>query len=521
MVIKTLNLDNPFADYGNIVEGNRFVGRKSETVTIHNRVLGSNYGNIAIMGLPRIGKSSLAWNALMTEKDELFKRKILVMRINSGSILTSKDFYLKLMDKALPNVRTLSFELYDQLASLRKYYNEHESENEIEFFFALVKQFDYRLIYILDEFDNLANFFKLQDFQLLRELSISPDTKICLVTISRRTIQELEPDNGSISNFYGVFSDLHLKPFSDFDLSDYWEMVENKGIEVSNEYKKEVFYLVGNHPYWIDMMNYNFFNYINSGVNSNVKIFSEIESELKKILWYNYDDIIELMNKEGLKSHFFQAVVGPVMDLSQMSIERLTKYGLIIPILAKRKYGFYFNNLIENGLANENDISYDSISIHLNNYLKQRENEYDIWPLWTEAENKVRNLITIYLKKKFGENWRNPFVNANPKKEADIVDMENKRLKNKKDFGNSASDNLVSYTYPLNLFNCFITTDWTWFQKVLGDNKANWFEKFKLLAKVRNPIAHSNKDFVDSNEQFKASEICKELINKIDNWNND
>ena len=209
------------------------------------------------------------------------------------------------------------------------------------------------------------------------------------------------------------------------------------------------------------------------------------------------------------------------MDLSQMSIERLTKYGLIIPILAKRKYGFYFNNLIENGLANENDISYDSISIHLNNYLKQRENEYDIWPLWTEAENKVRNLITIYLKKKFGENWRNPFVNANPKKEADIVDMENKRLKNKKDFGNSASDNLVSYTYPLNLFNCFITTDWTWFQKVLGDNKANWFEKFKLLAKVRNPIAHSNKDFVDSNEQFKATEICKELINKIDNWNND
>jgi hypothetical protein len=521
MVIKTLNLDNPFADYGNIVQGNRFVGRKAEIVAIHNRVLGSNYGNLAIMGLPRIGKSSLAWNALIKEKDELSKRKILIIRLNAGSILNSKDFYLKLMDKALPNVRTLSFDLYEQLATLRQSYNERESDNDIEFFFALIKEFNYRLIYILDEFDNLANFFKLQDFQLLRELSISPDTKICLVTISRRTIQELEPDNGSISNFYGVFTDLHLKPFSDIDLIDYWEMVENKGIEVSIEYKKEVFYLVGKHPYWIDMMNYYFFNSINSGLNSNIKLFSEIESELKKILWYNYNDIIELMNKEGLKSHFIQAVVGPVMDLSQMSIERLTKYGLIIPILAKRKYGFYFNNLIENGLANENDISYDSISIHLNNYLKQRENEYDIWPLWTEAENKVRNLITIYLKKKFGENWRNPFVNANPKKEADIVDMENKRLKNKKDFGNSASDNLVSYTYPLNLFNCFITSDWTWFQKVLGDSKTNWFEKFKLLAKVRNPIAHSNKDFVDSNEQFKASEICKELINKIDNWNND
>lgn len=209
------------------------------------------------------------------------------------------------------------------------------------------------------------------------------------------------------------------------------------------------------------------------------------------------------------------------MNLTQMGIERLTKYGLVQPILAREKYGTNFQTLIDAGLVNESDISYNSLSIHLNDYLKQKETEFDIWALWTEAENKVRNLITIYLKKKFGENWRNPFVNANPKKEADIVDMEEKRLKNKKDFGNLASDNLVSYTYPLNLFNCFITSDWTWFQKVLGDSKTNWFEKFKLLAKVRNPIAHSNKDFVDSDEQFKAREICNELINKINNWSND
>ena len=61
---------NPFADYGSIVRGDRFVGRKKELNTIKQRVLGPNYGNLAIMGLPRIGKSSLAWEGILERKGE-------------------------------------------------------------------------------------------------------------------------------------------------------------------------------------------------------------------------------------------------------------------------------------------------------------------------------------------------------------------------------------------------------------------------------------------------------------------
>jgi hypothetical protein len=65
MVIKKLNVVNPFADNAGIVTGSRFVGRQSEINEIHTRVLGELYGNLAIVGLPRIGKSSLVWNALI------------------------------------------------------------------------------------------------------------------------------------------------------------------------------------------------------------------------------------------------------------------------------------------------------------------------------------------------------------------------------------------------------------------------------------------------------------------------
>lgn len=518
MVIKTLNTENPFADFGGIVEGERFVGRSNAINAIHSRVLGTSYGNIAIMGLPRIGKSSLAWNALMVRKKSFAERKILIERVNVGSIKSAKEFYLRLMDKTLPNVRNLSFELYNQLSESKNAYSKTESENEIEYFFALVKQNNYRLIYILDEFDNVINFFKLEDFQLLRELSISPETKICLVTVSRRTIQELEPENGAISNFYGVFADLHLKLFDENELSAYWNRLEKIGITVASDYKSEVQFFVGSHPFWLDLVNYHIFNKLKESELVATELLSDTSSELKKTLWDNYDDIIELMNKEGLKSQFIQAVVGPVINLSQMGIERLAKYGLVSPVMAKEKYGQYFQRLLKEGLAQENDISYNSISQHLNDYLKQKENEFDIWGLWNEAEHCVRNLITVYLKEKYGEDWRDKFILKNPKQENNIKKMESMRDENKRRFGELASDNLIRYTYPLEMWDVFINSEWTWFQRVFGGQQNVWKEKFSLLARIRNPIAHSNQDFVLKDTQSKAKEICNEILEKVTAW---
>lgn len=521
MVIKALNIENPFADYGNIVEGNRFVGRKSEIAIIHSRVLGTNYGNLAIMGLPRVGKSSLARNALVIKRSELSKRKILVESINIGTIFNVKDFYLKLMEKALCDIKILDEELYHQIQPLRISYQNLSNQDNIEFFFALIKQRDYRLIYVLDEFDNVVNLLKLQDFQFLRELSISPETRICLVTISRRTIQELEPDNGAISNFYGVFSDLNLRLFNEVDLVAYWQRTEELGINFEERYKNEVHYFVGNHPYWLDMINYHIFNGLQASKKNSLDILSEVGSELKKSLWDSYDGVLGLMEKESLKSHFIQAVVGPVLNLTQMSIERLTKYDLIKPISARYKYGSYFQVLLDADLVNEEDISYKSISAHFDDYLKQKETEFDIWTLWSEAEHQVRELIIIYLREKHGKDWRDSFIAKNPRQEQNIIKMEQLRDENKRKFGLLASDDLVRYTYPLDMWNIFIVSDWAWFQKIFNtDKKQDWQAKFYLLGKVRNPIAHSNRDFVLEDEQRKAKEICGELIKRIETWKN-
>ena len=59
--------ENPYADFGTIITEDRFVGRKRELRTVASRIFGERgFGSIAVVGLPRIGKTSLVSEAIMT-----------------------------------------------------------------------------------------------------------------------------------------------------------------------------------------------------------------------------------------------------------------------------------------------------------------------------------------------------------------------------------------------------------------------------------------------------------------------
>jgi len=56
---------NPFDGYGALVTGSRFIERTDALQAIEQRVLASREpGNLSIIGLPRIGKTSLVYHAM-------------------------------------------------------------------------------------------------------------------------------------------------------------------------------------------------------------------------------------------------------------------------------------------------------------------------------------------------------------------------------------------------------------------------------------------------------------------------
>jgi AAA+ ATPase superfamily predicted ATPase len=259
MVIKTLTQQNPFADYGNVVQGKRFIGRKEAIQKIQERVLGDIFGNLAVVGLPRIGKTSLVHHTLMPVKAALAQQQHYLVFITVSTLSYPNDFFKALIRAVLTEMQFGNDPSYPVFALLYEEVKQHQKDrfeftNSIIKFFKFLKRKGLRVTYVLDEFDHAEKIFSLENFQLLRELSSQQELQICLITISRRTIQEIEAENGAISNFFGIFYDLPLQQFDKEDLNVYWKRIEGLNITVSEAYKKEVYFFVGAHPYWMDMV---------------------------------------------------------------------------------------------------------------------------------------------------------------------------------------------------------------------------------------------------------------------------
>jgi AAA+ ATPase superfamily predicted ATPase len=492
-----MNYINPFSDYGKIVQNERFVGRQREITTIQNRLLGSNYGNLAIMGLPRIGKSSLAHNAIFKLKDDLLKDRTLVFWINTGSITNSKFFFLKLALDAYNLIQEI-FEEADMISIEKSYkklnlpdLNEIEFSSYLQNFFRKVKSTNHKLIFVLDEFDNSERIFRVEDFQLLRELSNDPSTQVALLTISRRTLQELEPENGALSNFYQIFSDLHLGFYNETDLLLYWNFVKGHNVVVGNDTIKSIEYYVSSHPFLLDLINYDIFNNIKGHSINFEEVFSSIINNLRLKILNEYGTILKLMREENIASKAIQIIVGPVYDIRQIDVEKLQKYQLII------KSGDDFVGFCP----------------YFTNFLKLSQNEIEVWPLFSEFEIEMRSIIKQFLTENYGELWEDKF----PKQDI-VAELKINREVNKRAFGEKAPDDLINYTYPKHFFDGFITTNWNWFKPIFKKDKSDWKPKFSDLVKVRNPLAHNNFNFLTESDKNKTTGYCQEILELIQKW---
>ena len=528
MVIKTLNTQNPFSDFGQLIKGKRFAGRKSEIQAIRNRVIGDSFGNIAVMGMPRIGKSSLVWNALMAIKEEQIIKKNIIITIYVGEISTSIDFFKTLVHKVVEELELISNKEskinIDKLISIyneiRKAQERFDFDNLIDKFFRFLNKFSFRATFILDEFDNIARFFTVADFQKLRKLASQEVWKICLVTISRRTIQEIEPENGAISNFYGVFSDLRLGLFTKEDIIEYWDVVKSFEIEISEDYKRQVKYLVGNHPFLIDLYNYEAFNLTsNQKEVSSDSLSLKIESELKLNLYDNFEKVLKLMKEEGLYSKAIQLILGPVYDVTPIDEQKLLKYQFIRLVDNSDKIKILKQDL---GIKkNSSNHSYVCFSDYFTELINLKFNDIDYWPLWNQTEKNVREIIKDYISETFGDNWELAYLKKHEKSEGKlkgIQKLDDVRSYTKNKFGVLASSHLIDYTFPRDMYDLFISSDWNWFENIFGETKNEWGKRFNTLAEIRNPIAHNNSEFISSEDLKNAKKYCEIIINRITQW---
>lgn len=497
---------NPYSDYGTIVVIPRFKGRNIELQKIRNRLLGENFGNLAIIGLPRIGKSSLAYNSLYYNRDELYNSNTYPLIMNLGKYYSFSEFildFVSIVHELLADKSSIYKEKIVEFEMLVKFINDNISvrinrDRYLIRYLSALKSHNLRIIEIIDEFDASRRLLTTEDFQLLRQISYDPDYKIGLVTISRRTLKDLEPNDGSISNFYQVFQNLYLSTFSDEDLNDYWQLFDSSNVSIQDDTKSRIMHFTGGHPYLLDMFNYSFYERING--QRNVKIddlLNETVEEFRVQILNNFDTLLQLLREENLDSKLLQLVVGPKYDISQSEVETLLRLGLVKSKGEGRYVGF---------------------SRHFDEYLHLLNINYDIWPIWSETERKLRKLISVYLIETFGENWVEAYLKKFPKYSEFINRLKITKEKQISSFKERASKDLLDSTYPSELYDYFMSKDWNWFGRIFGKSSDYYSHYFKHLSKFRNPIAHNYSEVLTESDRNLTLGYCRDILDKIKKW---
>ena len=507
-----MNFENPFSDYGKIVHGERFIGRKEARDVIENRITQpTNPGNLAIVGMHRIGKSSLAYKTIIEQKDKLIDKGVLPIWIGFSSYNQSLEFFSSLVDECVNEMENLNWLTAKVRRSANRVLETDATWDPIKRFFKEVQNAGYGTLFILDEFDQARHLFKGETaFQRLRELADYPDYRFSLVLTSRRSIRDIELSAGSSSPFHNIFQIQRLAMFSSKDLEIYFSRFSDVEIPISDENRKRVLFYCGTHPYLLEMLGCEIVESFSQDQEIDV---NKAADTIIQSIFEHYDDMIRLIQDEGILNKLFQILFGPVIDVKPTDVTELESYGLIKPVIEDLKTEEY----PEKG-------AYVAYSEHFHDYLKlhKRSPEFvdGLWQIWSNTEKVLREAIISTMSNVYGDDWIEKLERARPNLKQIFDRCRQAQRKEEESFADRASQNLIDFTYPADLFTIILAKG-LWdqhFQATLGENKNYWDERGKFLAKCRTPLGHNRDNILRSDQRKTFEAYCDEILGVLSSY---
>lgn len=538
------------AGVGTPVYGDRFIGRFNEIKTIEDRIVNNQLDNVSIVGLHKVGKTSLVLHTLISKKQVLYDKNILVVYTQLSNFTNSKDFYISILND-VDEQMTEDLQLSKWGDIRKKTIEEITAETSIfrirdlilKTFRKINKLLGFHSILVLDEFDSATKVFAREsnndpliqegevitrgeaEFQTLLRLGAMIDYNVSLVTLSRRDLGKIEVNGTAPSLFSQIFGvPIHLKMYDDEELSEYWKRLRSAYPLLTVDYRNNAEYMVGGHPYLLDKYND---CCIRRGVFDKPK--NDDLTVLRKDADAVFASILHRLDCDNLLKIAVQIIRGPVYENYEGLIDYLKLYGFIKPVSTRTKQRLLgsIDGVVEGKGVEEKGY------ICFSDYLTKRFafNYYSAlqyWPLWNETENALRRMIKRYVADCFGADWEDAFLsyvkdNCMSEESYKICSVNFQRLEKEREkaiveFGDNAFTDIVDYTHTSDIFNTFIRNDWEWFRDVLGENFGYWHSIFSYLTKIRNAHAHSNADLVSETQKEEAVLYCRRILDIIQKW---
>ncbi|MBO7126625.1 hypothetical protein J6W78_03670 [bacterium] len=530
--------ENRLKNVGNIMKDKFYIHR----VEIEQKLLDKTVDHcrsVNLVGMRKIGKSSLIYNVFEVRSAEYYQKNIIVAKVLS-KVSDSADVFFKNMTQSICEVIEREAGFWGDCEDALQLNEKIKSENiekdgyfTLYKFFETIKSYGKRVVCIVDDFYNSSELLKNYSgfFTVLKELVTNPSRYgTAFVFVSETSVKELD--------FIGD-NKFYLRGFSDTELENYYRY--NKISENSLNYEETAYLkyfkeFAGCHPYWLDLIFKAYKEEKDSGRQVDFGMISR--SKMKLI----HDEFEKTLNSlgENLKNKLYQIVFGPMdSTCTQIDIDTLYDYGIIIDI------------------DNENP---KLISGGLYEYMKMKEKEVEFFPLWNKTETGLRRILKSKMKKEYSERWedkilyvyilKNPenimqilqnyfFPNDVPRQNAKNYECQGKIYTRKQyqlsydlkkaeelkenmikdqQSGTIKSDIEISILEALFTKSLFFLYEFEYdklkLKEIFGDYK-KFTEKAKHLSVARNPYQHNNGYMLTDDYRKKTTDYCKYLCDCI------
>ncbi len=511
-------MDNIYADYGSIINNDRYINRVSAEEQVRSRLLSNqSYGSLGLVGLQRMGKSSLAYNLIESKRAELLKQKVMVIKLVMYNYKTVSSFFYALADAAMEILEDCD----EVSAKLERRYNrtldtpieENGGERLRSFFKTIVSEMGYRVICIIDEFAYSRKLFQdyPEGFFVLRELAYQPENKIGFLFLSRHLMAELESGVGyDVSNFSNILVNSYITLYSEAEFNRYFEIMAESGVDIDEDIKNHYLDITGRVPYWMDILSFHYVNEIQSG---NQKNLYDIFDDNYEIFYGEFQRYLDLLKDQDLLNCLYQVVLGPLGDdATPKQISRLKNYGII---------------------EGTEESGYTTVSKYFRQYMIMKEQTIEFYPLWNRTEKLLRKVAETGLTAKYGIDWENAIHEAyvtdintprgHKKNDRVIMDIgdyilsaestiEQMRKKEAVYEIASADINMLNGTTTGGLGEILCREYEDCFEKVFKMPLKEFRPLIQNITAARNPYDHNNDHLIREDVKVNTTENCTKLI---------
>lgn len=475
---------NPYLGFGCPVSGKDFIGRREileDVVDILKK------GNVFLTGLHRMGKSSVAQEALRRlESGGTSVCKI----VNLHTVKTECDlFRLMLMTLGSPAAKTLTMD-DDFMAFI-------ETQEAFE---AKSRQRSSRCVMVVDEFDGILSFADpVTTTNRLRDLAYYPDKYgVNFMFVSSRSLDSIERKIAG-SNLPGICKNCFLQPF---DLDEAEAFVAKSGILGDDAFVHEVYAQTGGVPYLMAALMSEFCKQADgrqadmSPEDRMVALTGCVSAASHMFLEY-YEKVRRTLSDEGNAwGELIGAVIGPtVADHDPLLANLFREYGIIC----------------EDGSCP---------SSHFMDYLEMCSREIAPFDDLRSVEVNLRKIVKDKLGRKFGGGWADVVCSELPAAAKGLEKARKSLRKEMRQFHLATDADLIEFT-DLGDITTIVTSKayWPLFQHPIGMGVADFKKHMDRIIPMRNRTMHHRPGHLLLPEQVAmARESCKALLARICNY---